>query len=194
MEQPPEYSPRGVDVPLIRWFLEMSPADRLQTAQHASMTSSENAHSTQTVDFCAILRALSRQEVDFIIAGLASAVLNGAPVSTWDLDIVPSSDRHNLDRLQAALASIEAEFRFITPALQRHYTRFGPVQVLGAIGNNLAYHDLVPHTTVLEVAENLHARVLNLDKLIEIKEFLDTEEDRAVLPTLRRTLIERTRL
>ncbi len=40
-----------------------------------------------TVDFVAILETLSANAVDFVVVGGVSAVLNGAPVSTFDLDI-----------------------------------------------------------------------------------------------------------
>ena len=43
------------------------------------------------------------------------------------------------------------------------------------------------------VDDNLTVRVLDLATLIEIKEYLGIEKDRAVLPILRRTLEERNR-
>jgi len=43
-------------------------------------------------DFLAILRALEAAAAEFIVVGGLAAVLDGAPVSTFDLDVVHSRD------------------------------------------------------------------------------------------------------
>ena len=43
-------------------------------------------------DYPALLKALVRHEVAFIVVGGVSAVLHGAPVTTLDLDIVHSRE------------------------------------------------------------------------------------------------------
>jgi hypothetical protein len=43
-----------------------------------------------SLDFLALLRILVAHGVDFIIVGGVSAVLQGAPISTFDLDLVLS--------------------------------------------------------------------------------------------------------
>jgi hypothetical protein len=154
--------------------------------------------------FREVLRILSTCRVDFIVVGGISAVLNGAPVNTLDLDIVHSRAPENIARLLKALEELEAEYRYtggrkLKPAEshlaskghQLLITRFGPVDVLGMVGNDLSYDDLLPHTTEMLVTETLTARVLNLETLIEIKEGLGTAKDHATLPLLRRTLEER---
>jgi len=47
---------------------------------------------------------------------------------------------------------------------------------------------LVPRSTEILVAEGVGVRVLNLETLIEVKEQLNGEKDRAMLPILRSTL------
>lgn len=44
-----------------------------------------------TVDLEGLLRALCEREIAFVIVGGAAAVLHGAPTTTQDLDIVPST-------------------------------------------------------------------------------------------------------
>jgi len=39
-------------------------------------------------DFFAILEALAAHKVDFIVVGGVAAVLQGAPIATFDLDVV----------------------------------------------------------------------------------------------------------
>jgi hypothetical protein len=154
--------------------------------------------------FREVLRILSLHGVDFIVVGGISAVLNGAPVNTLDLDIVHSRETANIPRLLIALDELGAEYRYtggrklkpaeshlVSRGHQLLITRFGPLDVLGTIGNDLSYQDLLPHTTDMFVTEELKVRVLDLETLIGIKESLGTEKDRAVLPILRRTLEER---
>ena len=56
-----------------------------------------------TPDFLEIIRILSGHKVDFIIVGGVCAVLHGAPVTTFDLDLVHSRSQDNLNRLLSAL-------------------------------------------------------------------------------------------
>lgn len=70
-------------------------------------------------------------------------------------------------------------------------TRYGPLDLLGTIGHDLGYQELIPHSAALDIAHGLRLRVLDLETLIAIKEQLGSEKDRAVLPILRRTLEEK---
>jgi hypothetical protein len=56
------------------------------------------------------------------------------------------------------------------------------------------YDDLLPHTELVEISPELRVRVLDLETQIAIKEETGREKDLAVLPVLRRTLIESRRL
>ncbi len=52
-------------------------------------------------DFLAGLRALATHDVEFIVVGGVCAVLHGAPVTTFDLDVVHNRDDANLTRLSS---------------------------------------------------------------------------------------------
>lgn len=62
-------------------------------------------------DFLEILRVLSKHNVDFIIVGGVCGVLHGAPVTTFDLDLVHSRAPENLARLMTALEELGAFYR-----------------------------------------------------------------------------------
>lgn len=158
-------------------------------------------------DFEAILQTLVEHHVDFIVVGGVCAVLHGAPVSTFDLDLVHSRRPDNTDRLLATLEALEACFR--TPGAQHMkpershlsssgrqllMTRFGPLDLLGVIGSDRGYEDLLGDATEVQVGSGLNVRVLDLPALIAVKEETAHEEDRAVLAILRRTLEERSKL
>ena len=73
-------------------------------------------------------------------------------------------------------------------------TDFGPLDLLGTIGNKRSYDDLLPHTTVEVIEPDLRIRVVDLETLIATKEEAGRDRDLATLPTLRATLAEIRRL
>ena len=154
--------------------------------------------------FSATIRALRDGGVDFILVGGLAAVLSGAPVDTYDVDIVQSREPENVERLLAVLNSLDAIFRiqperrlrptasYVSgPGHLNLVTRYGPVDVLGTIGDDLAYEDLLPHSREVDIGGGFMARVLDLETLIKIKEQVGGDKDRLVLPILRRTLEEK---
>jgi predicted nucleotidyltransferase len=156
------------------------------------------------VKYSATLRALHDGGVDFILVGGLAAVLNGAPVNTFDIDVVHSRETANIDRLLSVLDALDAVFRMqperrLKPnashlASTGHVnliTRHGPLDLLGTIGRGLGYQELIPRSVELDIGQGLRVRVLDLETLIAVKEELGGEKDRAVLPVLRRTLEEK---
>ena len=76
---------------------------------------------------------------------------------------------------------------------QNLITKYGPLDVLGEIGDGLGYEELVARSKEMLIAEGVRVRILNLETLIEVKEQLNGEKDRAMLPILRHTLEENRR-
>jgi hypothetical protein len=133
-----------------------------------------------------------------------SAVLHGAPVTTFDLDVVHARNRENVLRLMAALEELEAVYRsqperrlrpdeshLSSRGHQLLLTKFGPLDVLGMIGKSRTWDDLCEHTTSLEIEPEAVVRVLDLEMLIAVKEELGFPKDVAMLPVLRQALRER---
>ena len=157
-------------------------------------------------NFLTALRALHEGGVKFVIVGGLAAVLNGAPVNTLDLDIVPARDEANVARLLRVLDALEAIYRMqperrlrpdashlSSPGHHNLITNCGPLDVLGTIGGGLGYEDLLPHTVEMETGGGVRVRVLNLATIVALKEELAGEKDLAVLPILRRTLEQKLR-
>lgn len=157
----------------------------------------------QPARLVATLRALQENGVQFILVGGLAAVLNGAPIQTYDVDVVYSREPANIDRLLTVLPLMDAIFRAqperrLKPmashlAAAGHLnllTRYGPVDLLAVIGRNLGYQELLPHSTEMDITEGTSIRVLNLETLIAIKEQQGGEKDIAVIPILRQTLSE----
>jgi predicted nucleotidyltransferase len=157
-------------------------------------------------DVLAILRTLREEQVEFIVVGGVCGVLHGAPITTFDLDVVHSREPANLNRLTKALEKLQARYR--TPGKEHRapershlsssghqllMTRAGPLDLLGVIGNDRAYEDLLSETEELEIGAGLSVRVLRLAALIKVKEETAAEKDQAVLAILRRTLEEKAK-
>ena len=159
-------------------------------------------------DFLAILQTLAEHQVDFIVVGGVGAVLQGAPISTFDLDVVHSRTSENIDRLLAALRVLDARYRttgtreiepershLSSPGHQLLMTRFGPLDLLGAIGKGKGYEygELLGQTVKMKVRTGLAVHVLDLATLIKVKEEVGHDKDRAVLAVLRHTLEEKSK-
>lgn len=146
------------------------------------------------------LEVLHRHGAEFVVVGGVAAILQGAPISTLDTDVVYRRTPESIDRLVAALRELEAIYR--DPAGRRiepdsarfaqggqHLlsTRLGPLDVLATEGAGLTYEDLAPRANTFEL-EGMRLLVLGLPALIETKEQAGRDKDRLVLPILRETL------
>jgi predicted nucleotidyltransferase len=155
-------------------------------------------------NFAAILHVLVARKVEFVVVGGVGAVLQGAPITTFDLDIVHSTEPANVERLLAVLESLDACYRMqperknkpqashlAAPGHQLLMTRHGPLDLLGAIGHGHLYSELIQKAIAVQIAEGVTVPVLELSTLIAVKEETASEKDRAVLPILRQALRER---
>ena len=155
---------------------------------------------TPAADFRRIVGAFVSHSVDFILVGGFAAIIEGVPLSTFDVDVVHARTPENVDRLLAALKQLSAIYfdpagRTIEPIASNllgpgHHllrTNAGRLDVLGHIGNGAGYDALLPETIETEDG-GIRFRLLRLEKLIEIKEQVGQDKDLAVLPILRRTL------
>lgn len=159
---------------------------------------------TSIFNFRAILETLVEHEVDFILVGGVCAVLHGAPINTFDLDVVHSRAGENVEHILKALQALDSYFRehgerrlrpdrshLSSPGHQLLMTRAGPLDLLGVIGKDRGYDELLPHSQTMEIREGLQVRLLDLATLILVKEETKREKDEATLRILRRTLEEK---
>jgi predicted nucleotidyltransferase len=155
--------------------------------------------------FVEILRVLARHEVEFIVVGGMAAVFHGAPVVTYDLDVLHARTPANVARLLGALQELQAYYRtdlvrrlspneshLVSPGHQLLMTQYGPLDVLGSIDEGAGYTDLLDQSEEIIVGE-MRLRVLELERLIAVKERAGRAKDLAALPVLRSTLAERRR-
>ena len=152
-----------------------------------------------------LIETLTRHGVEFVVIGGIASVLQGAPYTTFDLDIVYARSEENLDRLEAALAELEAEIHdptdrrlapsrslLTTPGPKLLRTRYGRLDLLGQLDEATDWEQLLADTEAMPFHQH-QLRVLRLERVIEQKERLGRDKDCAALPLLRATLARRSR-
>jgi hypothetical protein len=153
-----------------------------------------------------LLRLLAEHRVEFVVVGGIAAVLQGAPIATFDLDIVHRRSPENIERLLAVLREIGARYRgqgdrrlvpdasmLGTPGHHLLMTDSGPLDLLGTIGSGRDYDALLSSASTVTLEESLAIQLLDLPTVISTKEEANRDKDRAVLAVLRRTLEEKNR-
>jgi len=152
--------------------------------------------------FAEILRLLATNEVEFVVVGMTAGILQGAPVTTVDLDVVHRRSPENVARLLRVLATLDAVYRhdprklrpqeshLLGPGHQLLTTTLGDLDCLGAIGEGIGYEELFGQTVPMILRGGMTVRVLSLPALIEAKERAGRPKDLAALPVLRATVDE----
>ena len=152
--------------------------------------------------FREILELLNKHEVDYIVVGGVAGVIQGAPVTTFDLDTLVRVHEDNAERLSRALIELDARYRehqsVVKPTKEDilaggHLlllTRAGPLDLLGFIGNKDRYEDMLPRSAEISMAGGT-LRVLELEELIRQKKLSDRPKDRAMLELLEEALMLR---
>ena len=146
-----------------------------------------------------LIRTLAEHAVDYVLIGGLAAVLHGSPAMTNDADIVPAQDPANLDRLAAALRSLDARLRVAEdpdgvafdphPALLASMAMLNLTTTAGDLDLAFApaglddYDALVRASVPYEIA-GFEIRVASLADIIRSKEAADRPKDRATLPLL----------
>lgn len=159
-----------------------------------------NGKKTASADLTAIIEGLLKAEVKFILVGGLAAVVQGAPVTTMDVDIVHSRSSDNTIKLLTFLKSIDAihrrlDNRIIEPKEEDlrsmghslFSTRLGPLDVLAFIEEGKTYEDLLEHTVPVEF-RGFTMRVLNIEVLVELKRKSKDPKDKQRLIVLEETL------
>ena len=156
---------------------------------------------TPDIRFINILKTLVENGVEFILVGGVASALHGAPITTFDLDIVHRRTPENIIRLMQAMESIEAHYRHspdrnlrpgpshpASPGHQLLITKFGPLDVLETIGNNHGYEDLLGQAEPMNLGDGTQIMVISLPLLIQSKEEVGHPKDQSTLEILRETL------
>lgn len=146
----------------------------------------------------ALLDALERQRVSFIIVGALGRVIHGSDEVTGGLDITPSMRDENLRRLGVALAELNARRRDgKAPELERDLARepvlelltdVGEVKIVPEPAGTRGYDDLRRRARLEPLGRRLRPSVASLDDHARMLAALSREQDRQPLRTMQRLL------
>jgi hypothetical protein len=204
---PPVYDlgHRGeVDYTLIDKMLALSPTERLR--HHEGWRGLLQGGATVPMFHEEMIARLADSRVEFIVVGGVSAVLQGAGITTRDLDICYRRTPENIARLVAALAPLNPRARGFPPDLpftfdERTVTLgsnftldIGPeaLDLLGTMSGIGGYEDVIS-TAVDVVVLGRQVKALALDKLITTKRAAGRKKDLATIPELEETLERKRR-
>jgi len=154
----------------------------------------------QVPDLSALLKELSEAGIEFVLVGGMAAVAQGAPVTTFDLDIVHRQTDENIKKLMKLLKSIDAyqrrpDDKIIEPDEKDlkgkgHVlltTRFGPLDVLAVIEEGRGFEELVTDTVEIEF-QGFKVYVLSLETIVTLKRGSKDPKDQHRLKILEETL------
>jgi hypothetical protein len=163
------------------------------------------------LDVRRVVEALDRQGVEYLMVGGVATRFHGAERLTKDIDLVPSSDADNLDRLAASLRDLGAFLRvggmsddearalplvldgaaLARMEISTWRTEAGDLDVLrdlrSADGSRLGFSALSPRSTATTLG-GVHIRLASLGDIVASKRFADRDKDREALPELERLL------
>ena len=152
-----------------------------------------------------LFACLDTYGVRYVLIGGLAAVLHGSPLPTLDADICPSAEMENLERLAAALASLDARIRsssdpdgvpfpcqasFIQQVEMLNLTtRLGDIDLVLKPAGIDGYAQLEPNAISMIIG-GVAVRVAALEDVIRSKEAANRPKDLRSLPVLRQLLDE----
>jgi hypothetical protein len=127
----------------------------------------------------AILGALERHRVSYVLIGGIARVLHGTTEITSDVDICPQQTPDNLRHLEQALASLNATERESPDPLVREYTtNAGSVSVVEEpTGIDYGYNGLRRQANREAIGQGLRISIANVSDLVRNLEHLERELD-----------------
>src|SRR3954454_4440045 len=144
------------------------------------------------------MQVLAKHGVECIFIGGMAAYLQGSPLPTNDIDIVPARDRDNLGRLSKALKALNAKVRagdevfpfdhdadsLAAGTIWNLTTKYGDLDITFTPSGTQGYDDL--KRDAIEVT--IRGTTVKLAALVDIvrsKEAAGRDKDRRALPILR---------
>jgi hypothetical protein len=154
----------------------------------------------------AILRALSKHRVQYILIGATAARLQGFPRLTADADITPATDAENLKRLSSALRDLHARvyteslpeglpFSWDAPTLARAklwdlVTDAGRLDLVFTPSGTEGYDDLARSAISFQVFD-LEVRAAHLEDILRSKAASNRPQDQQDVVLIKQMLKHR---
>jgi hypothetical protein len=152
---------------------------------------------TANTNLLRLAEIFCRHEVEFIVIGSQAETLLGNPREARDVDLCYRRTVPNLERLAGALKQIRPRVSGTPPELPlifdvhalslatnfTFHTPFGLLHLLSWVEPIGDYDVLLPNCSVRQLGK-LSVRVIGMDDLIGVREYLGSRRDREALPKL----------
>jgi hypothetical protein len=149
------------------------------------------------VEICAVL---ADEAVDFVVLGGFAAIIHGSSLPTEDIDVIPSREDDNIERLARALkrlgakirtrddaiaTNIDAAFLRNMPHMLNLETAFGDMGlVFTPAGRLTGYEGWLERSRRVQLREGLIVVVADLGDIIASKSAANRPKDQRSLPYL----------
>jgi hypothetical protein len=151
------------------------------------------------------IEALADAGIDFVLIGGLAGIAHGSAYPTYDLDVMYSRSRPNLDRLAGVLRELGATLRGAPPDLPflldadtleeggnfTFETRYGAIDILACPEGAPKYEDVKKAADAIDFGGR-RVLVASLNHLIVMKDAADRPKDR-LMATEYRTLADERR-
>ena len=150
------------------------------------------------LDLRALFETLARHGVEYLVVGGVAVQVHGHRRTTKDLDVVPSPERSNFDRLARALRELnahvigqenapvavtDAERLSIATMVPPLLTRHGELHLLNEPKGAAAYEQMRCRALVLDL-DGTEVAIVGLDDLVRMKRASGRAEDREDIAVL----------
>jgi predicted nucleotidyltransferase len=158
------------------------------------------------LDIAAVLGALQRRGVRFVLIGGLAGVIHGSPFPTEDIDITPERSQENLERLSDALTDLATRVRTENAdgalpfshdatslgqvSMWNLTTPYGDLDISFVPSGTGGYEDVIRDASETPVF-GLRVVVASLADVIRSKQAANRPKDQRVLPALREILASR---
>ncbi|MCJ7771915.1 MAG: hypothetical protein MUP22_02155 [Desulfobacterales bacterium] len=155
---------------------------------------------TNPSDLNTLLKKLNEAGIEFILVDGLAAVVQGAPISTFDLVIVYLRTEENILKITSFLKSVNAFLRRPDDKILRPdkidfkkkgrillTTDYGPLDVLAFIEKGYGFEELISKTVEIEF-QGYNVYVLSLDTIIDLKRESKDPKDHSCIAILEETL------
>jgi predicted nucleotidyltransferase len=158
------------------------------------------------LDLRELFRVLAEHGVDYLVVGGVAAQVHGRRRTTKDLDVTPSSDPENLERLAAALVALDAhpvelgpsaptpsaEQLSVAPVVPPLTTQHGELRILNEIPGAAAFTEMRARALTTDL-DGIAVHIVSVDDLIRMKQTTGRPGDIEDIEALTEVALRETR-
>ncbi len=142
-----------------------------------------------TFILCDVAEALHHADLKAVMIGNAAAAIQGAPVTTMDIDFCIEDDEDSINKLSEVANELEAELTDFYPFFQiQNPSKEIYLDFLTKVIGIDSFESLLERSTTCSFDGVFSLNIASLEDVIKSKTAAGNDKDLAVLPILKKTL------